>query len=273
MLGLYAKLTVIGRKIAVEMITLINGSNFPPYTPPLQPLDDASQTSTIDAPTLSRDKRGIADAEALWPQFSTIRISLMGMTNEQEQFTKDNINKWAPYVNLTFEFTDGPDGDIRFVANNNVSGGYSYVGTRAQTDVAADQPTGEIGFEGGLNEFNAGTIIHEFGHALALLHEHQHPEHTLDYNWEQIRQDYEDQKIPHLVDVNFAEISSGIVKSDYDQSSVMHYSFPAKYLKSGSAVEARNDVSEKDKAFAMSLYPKAKPPDSFRWWQFPNARP
>ncbi|MGY2376139.1 hypothetical protein ACW9IB_16690 [Pseudomonas sp. SDO524_S393] len=46
---------------------------------------------------LSRKKRGVAFPADLWPQNSTLKISLIGMTPEQEQFTKNNINKWGAH--------------------------------------------------------------------------------------------------------------------------------------------------------------------------------
>lgn len=81
---------------------------------------------------LSRTKRGVASQTELWPQSSTLRISLMGMTQDQEKFTKDNINKWAPHVNLKFEFTNRNDGDIRVGVDNGSIGGYSWIGTEAK---------------------------------------------------------------------------------------------------------------------------------------------
>ncbi len=250
---------------------MITGMNTQPFVLPSYsaPDDRAGDTQHVDASALLRGKRGVAKTDTLWPQFSTIRISLMGMTKAQEQFTKDNINKWAPYINLKLEFTDKPGGDIRIQANNAVDGGYSYIGTQGKDAVADDEATMEIGFKGGLNDFNAQTVQHEFGHALGLHHEHQHPQSKLDFDLEWIRKDYTDRGEPGDVDDNFAPVDPNeVTTSAYDQSSILHYSFPQDYLSNGQAVEGGTELSEGDKAFARSLYPPPKVPAAFRWHRF-----
>lgn len=264
-------LSVARRPTTAEMMLLITGVTTHPFVLPsyLPPDDQAGRTQHVDAPALQRSKRGVAKQDALWPQFATLKISLMGMTKAQEKFTQDNINKWAPYINLKLEFTDKPGGDIRIQANNDVDGGYSYYGTEGKGAVGANEATMEIGFLGGLNTFNARTVQHEFGHALGLHHEHQHPENTLEFDLEWIRKDYKDRKEPGDIDDNFAPVNpKEVITSAYDQASIMHYSFPEDYLKRGEAIEASNELSEGDKAFARSLYPRPKPPASFRWHRF-----
>ncbi|WP_458722749.1 M12 family metallopeptidase [Pseudomonas brenneri] len=236
------------------------------------PNDSAEQTDNREASALSRPKRGVVSTSALWPQHSVIRVSLMGMTNEQETFTKANINKWAPHVNLTFEFTDDADGDIRIAANNDISGGHSYVGFHA-LDVPAEEPTTVIGFKNGLNAFNAGTIQHEFGHVLGLQHEHQHENNDLDIDWLEVNKDYADKGGAKEVKLNFEPLVNDVVTSDYDRQSIMHYGFASSWLNDGNAIADNNELSEGDINFIRSLYPPVvrKKPATPSWWDFRHA--
>lgn len=240
----------------------------------LPPADDTQAINNNGAGALSRKKRGLADKYKLWPPFSTLRISMIGMTKEQASFTQDNINKWAPHVNLKFEFTDRHDADIRISANNTLRGGSSFVGTDAKR-VAPSEPTMEIGFLGGLNEYNAGTVLHEFGHALGLRHEHHHPRRTLDLNMERIREDYKDKDKPNLPDFLFPAAFQTALASSYDRYSVMHYSLSSRYLNSGEPIGENNRLSAGDALFGRSLYPleKVLVPTSFRFHRFSAAYP
>ncbi|MGY2136002.1 M12 family metallopeptidase [Pseudomonas reactans] len=220
-------------------------------------VDNGDPVNPIGTHALSRSKRGVIDPQKVWPQFSTIRISIKHMTQEQRQFTKDNINKWAPHVNLEFEFTEQEDGDIRIKADNNLIGGRSSIGTSAK-EADVDKHTMVIGFSGGLNEYNAGTVIHEFGHALGLKHEHQHPLHTLDINWQAISRDVQSGKV-NVSLVNYIPLTTNVEFTAYDQKSVMHYGFPKEHLKSGEGIVDNNELSEGDKEIARRFYPKPEP--------------
>lgn len=251
---------------------MMTGINIQPFIPPsyAQPNDDTGQKQPVDAPVLSRSKRGVALEAALWPQFSTVRISLMEMTKEQEKFIKDNINKWAPYINLKLEFTKELDGDIRIKADNDLLGGNSYYGTQGKQTAGAGEPTMNIGFKGGLNELNARVIMHEFGHALGLAHEHQHPENTLDLNFERIRKYHTEKNEPSAHEWFFPFDSQTVVTSPYDQASVMHYTILKDFRNSGHYVEGGSELSEGDKQFARKLYPIPRPPVPPRWWNLYN---
>ncbi|QJI35897.1 hypothetical protein HKK54_16240 [Pseudomonas sp. ADAK13] len=179
----------------------------------------------------------MADPKLLWPQGSTITISLLGMTNDQEQLMKDNINKWAPYTNLKFEFVNTKEGDIRIATEPETLGGWSNVGTSAKS-IPIDKPTMAIGLQGDKEELE-GAIIHEFGHALGLKHEHQHPDRQLPDS------DYL---------LGFPTYPrTDVTTSKYDRSSVMHYVFSTKA--DGSSRSENNQISEGDKAFMRTLYP------------------
>lgn len=233
-----------------------------PWTPTTYPIPGSNpaplETPQIDTPVLNRKKRGVADKDALWPQHSTIRVSLLGMTEEQKNFTKKQICKWAPHINLCIQFTDRPDGHIRIKADNNIIGGYSDIGKDSASDEEASMV---VGFRDGLNAFAGGTITHEFGHALGLRHEHQHPDTNLDFNPKLIHE----RAVKSIPDVTLEEVKVNVIgklprdtviTSPYDRNSIMHYKFSKEELNGGEPVPEINELSEKDIKFISSLYPK-----------------
>lgn len=232
--------------------------NIRPATYP--PLDNSSPHNA-EQPSVSspnRAKRGVAFPSDLWPQNSTIKISMSGMTPEQEQFTKNNINKWAPHVNLKFEFTNEANADVRIAGNNTAYAGSSKVGKNSKTP-PTDAPSMSIGFANGLGEKTAGQVIHEFGHALGLKHEHQHPDRTLDFNKKTVYKHYESLGKPRS-DGDSQMLNTfnpdKIYSSEYDQRSIMHYPFPGNFLNNNTPTPENNELSATDIQFISRMYPK-----------------
>ncbi|WP_256657547.1 hypothetical protein [Pseudomonas sp. ACM7] len=105
------------------------------------------------------------------------------------QAVKAAASKWLPYVNLTFDFVELSDndmeyeGDIRVYLSHHYDGtGRSEIGTDALA-VQAHSPTMLLGTSYSSPRFEF-TAIHEFGHALGLMHAHQHPEANIPWDKE-----------------------------------------------------------------------------------------
>jgi hypothetical protein len=195
---------------------------------------------------LNRSKRGVAMPDKLWPQHSVLTISLL-------------INAWAPHTNLYFKFTDSPNGDIRITADAKTGAGWSNVGTGAKK-VPLSEPTMGINFTRSPDSV-AATIQHEFGHALGLKHEHQHPDRTLDLNRQNIYDEYASRGEPvykALNDILRPFLRKQVRTSNYDDKSIMHYGIRASQLNSGNPIPRNFKLSEGDKSFVQSLYPEDK---------------
>ena len=88
------------------------------------------------------------------------------------------VQEWEQYASIRFEFvsTGNPLVRIDFIATQ---GSWSYIGKEVWR-IAADKATMNLGWIGVQSSLIAakerGVILHEFGHTLALMHEHQHPE-------------------------------------------------------------------------------------------------
>ena len=208
------------------------------------------------APSLSRNKRGVASYNKTWPQHSVLKISLLNMTQEQKNLIKHNVNKWAPHTNLYFKFIDSPNGVIRITANNDTSAAWSRVGTDAR-NVPVSEPTMSVGFANSTAAI-ATKIQHEFGHALGLRHEHKHPERTLNFNKENIYKEYESRsKSRHQANHDILKKlkHEEVTVSAYDEKSIMHYGFSASALQDAKAVPGNTQLSVGDKSFIQSLYP------------------
>lgn len=114
-------------------------------------------------------------------------------------------------------------------------------------------------------------VLHEFGHALGMEHEHQHPDARISWNLEYIRKHLEsdasdeqrqaadfEEWLDNTIKVNIlpVELEPGSVILPYDPTSIMHYGFPRELLFEGDEIPYNTELSDKDKAFMRQVYPR-----------------
>lgn len=104
------------------------------------------------------------------------------------------------------------------------------------------------------------TILHEFGHALGAIHEHQHPVAGIPWNRPVVYEYYKRTQGWSKADVDsqlFAKYNrTSLNMSAYDRKSIMHYPIdPALLLDAKAAVGWNLALSADDKAFMKKMYP------------------
>jgi len=181
----------------------------------------------------------------------------------QKQKVRDSIAEWTWYANIKFQ--EARLGDIKIYFDPN-DGSWSVVGNDAWKEDSSSA-TMNLGWVDGhsarLTREERAVILHEFGHALGLLHEHQSPAHggqtvkdpeaaiefyMKDQGW--TREMVIDQVIRpyNLNDVsNFSKV---------DPTSIMHYYQPA-VVTGGAPIEYNYVLSDLDKAYMTINYPRS----------------
>lgn len=202
----------------------------------------------------------------LWPTGSTLRIGFLGGTASQQAMVKQFCVQWIGPANLKFQFTDVPNAQIRVAFNDD--GAWSYIGNDA-LGIPANQPTMNFGW------LDEGVILHEFGHMIGMIHEHQNPRtNPIEWNksvvnaalsgppnfWDQPTIDH---NIYRKYEVN------QINGSDFDTESVMLYTFPASWTVNGFQTDPNETLSAIDKEFAKNVYPGAGTGDGAQTVELP----
>lgn len=102
-------------------------------------------------------------------------------------------------------------------------------------------------------------VLHEFGHALGLIHEHQNPRHAIQWNRDAVIADLSgppNKWSPEVIERNmFEPYSRGEVNStQLDASSIMMYPVPSRWTTDGFSAGLNSDLSAADKAFIKNQY-------------------
>lgn len=168
--------------------------------------------------------------------------------------------EWTRHANIVLDFGDDPDAEIRISFAGR--GSWSYVGTDALTRPPGT-PTMNFGWlrADSSDEEVQRVVLHEFGHALGMIHEHQHPEAGFEWDRDAVLAYYTGPpnnwsvaKTEHNVLNRYSKTVTQFTA--FDVNSIMLYPIPEAHTKGDFAVDWRNAaLSDLDKAFAAQAYP------------------
>ena len=206
-----------------------------------------------------RRKRSVVNYSKLWANNRTLKIAFM---DNPEEHHKQKIihaaSQWLPYINLSFDFVDDLQGDIRIATKNNDNS--SMLGTDALL-IHPDWPTMNLGVKPEHEDFEV-IVIHEFGHALGAMHEHQHPEANIPWDKPKVYEFYQNREMNPLtreqVDRNmFTPFNTlDAIYTPYDRKSIMHHPVANTLTLGDWEIPINRKLSKKDKRMMKLLYPK-----------------
>lgn len=197
-----------------------------------------------------------------WEVGSPITVRFLeGAAQLRERVEKVAL-EWTKLANLTLDFRNNGPTNIRiaFQAGN---GSWSYLGTMCKR-IPEPQPTMNYGWltPGSSEDELRRVVLHEFGHALGLIHEHQNPEGGIRWNRDAVKRDlsgppnnWDDATIENNMFKKYS--STEVAATDVDPTSIMMYPIPKSWTENGYFSAGMNGgLSEKDKQFIRENYPK-----------------
>jgi serralysin len=204
---------------------------------------------------------GLAAKNKLWDKGTSLKVRFLDGTPALHNRVMNAARSWlvdGVRLDLTVAALGEPS-QIRIAFEPN-RGSWSYVGTD-NLGIHPSQPTMNLGWatlETPDEDFSS-VVIHEFGHAFGLLHEHNHPEALIQWNRPAVYADLEG--APNYwtrkrIDSNvFAKFDlSKVIITDFDKASVMIYTIPTNWTLDGKSFMPSWKLSEGDAATIKRLY-------------------
>ena len=252
-----------------DQLTIAKKSGYVPFS------SNVDGMATVNAAfpsgrTISYDAFAIAFGPDFWTKsdsFSTespaidLTISFLGGKKEQHDLVKMHAPSWTGpgRANVKFHFRSDDAGLIRISFNKN-GGNWSKIGRQAlkTQDSAPTMNLADADPAVCSPEEIRSIVLHEFGHALGLRHEHQHPEAGIPWskpaatNYFMARGLLEpeiNEQIFKTYRVTYAKRTEQV-----DLKSIMIYPIPAEITDGIFEVKLNSDLSNNDKLFVERYY-------------------
>jgi len=208
-----------------------------------------------------RPLKALVEKWKLWQPGTRLRVGFFkgDATVKDKVFAK--AKEWEAIVSLRFErVTDMATAHIR-ISFDMTDGSWSFVG-RDCLGIPKSQATMNFGWlhaDSSDAEYSR-TVLHEFGHAIGLGHEHQNPVAGVKWNEAEVYKYF----MGPPNNWSKAQVKSNILDkyatnqvnaTAFDRESIMLYSIPKRLLAEGEAFPHNSQLSQKDKDFMRKVYP------------------
>lgn len=194
----------------------------------------------------------------LWPEDKRILyISFISGSEEIKNKVEAIAKEWERCCGMTFDFHSNNKADISI--DFQPGGSWSFIGISSAEKVPS-MNLGWLNADTKEEEFRH-VVLHEFGHALGLIHEHQNPKNNpIQWNKDLVIAYYQSEPNHWSLDA----IERNIFKkyqdlqingSTFDSLSIMLYAFPKEFTRNGYTTHRNFNLSEQDKEVMKLLYP------------------
>jgi len=220
--------------------------------------------------------QGVVSGLKAWqPNRFPITVCFFGGSSDLRRRIMDVALEWTKHgANIPLDFGNPSNPRICTNQESDIKVGFNYrgywstIGQDSRDLVGANEQSMNFAHRdvapASEPEFSS-TVLHEFGHALAFQHEHQHPysDCEKEFDFDKIYVELADH--PNFwnkekVDFNMRGLSgNGIVTTKFDRASIMLYTFAPHFYKQGVSSNcystANQVLSQGDKKQAAEVYP------------------
>jgi hypothetical protein len=225
----------------------------------------ASGGKALNASDVAHVARMAVITSKKWGAGFTLRCRFLDGSAKMQKKVRTLAKGWEKFANVKLKFvTKGPEEvRISFYAD---AGSWSAVGRDALNTAyfPMHQPTMNFGWVRDDSDpvEDKAVILHEFGHALGCIHEHQAP--TFDRKWNQAAVVKYFQGPPNFWDTDAIKSNvlskyspKGIKATKFDPESIMLYAFDAELFSDGRGPTNENvQLSVTDQTMIKQMYPK-----------------
>ena len=238
---------------AMKLAFKENSKNRPPEPKPSRRRFGASSMGAPLKMALESGKK--------WADGKALGVYFMDGSATQKARVKEQAIKWSKFANITFDFNASKAAAhirISFVADD---GSWSYIGTDC-LGIDKTSPTMNYGWlkdNSDAAEYER-VVVHEFGHALGAIHEHQNPKGGIQWNLPAVYAYFagppnnwskEDTDVNVISKYSVDQLNA----SKFDPDSIMLYHFDAALIKGGKPTKSNTKMSTGDKRFIKKQYP------------------
>lgn len=224
----------------------------------------ANAEKTLNADSMAHIARMAVVNSKKWPPGMTLKCLFLDGSTKMKKKVEAIAHQWEKHERIKFKFVKSGSAEIRisFFAD---AGSWSAVGRDAlnHSYFPIHQPTMNYGWlrdDTSDDEYNR-VVLHEFGHALGCIHEHQSPKFTRVWNKPAVLKYFQGPPnywSPADIQSNVLGKYSptGLSATRFDPKSIMLYEFDGRLFSDGlGPTNTNTKLSATDIKMIKSMYP------------------
>lgn len=205
-------------------------------------------------------RQGLAKGSR-WTSGDVITVSFLDGDESLKQKVKQYAREWTVpgMANLHLAFVEDTN-DTMVRVSFRFAGSWSLIGKDCLQRVELDKPTMNLEINSNSpEEVIRRKALHEFGHVLGLLHEHQIPDNGIKWNRERVIGDLSGPPNNWSVEDIEKNVLNPVAAAEtnfisFDPKSIMLYPISPNWAE-GFSVGWNTQLSQKDKEFVKAQYP------------------